>query len=160
MECVKFNNNEIKIIVSDFDGIFTDGKLTVYSDGKTSKTIDYKDIMAIANILKKGIKFAVISGETSAAIDEIKKKFPMIDTFQNERKKINVLLSLLKKYDLKPENTMYIGDDINDIECLKLVKYPVTVNNAHKDLKNIQNIFITSNSGGNGAFREITDYIL
>ncbi len=160
MGYVKLDKEEIKIVVSDFDGIFTDGKLTVYSDGRTSKVIDYKDIMAIANILKKGIKFAIISGEISAAIDEVKKKFPMIDTFQNERKKINVLISLLEKYDLKPENAMYLGDDINDIECLKLVKYPVTVSNAHDEVKRIENIYITSNSGGNGAFREITDYIL
>ena len=42
-----FKDNNIKIVISDFDGIFTDGKLTVYSDGRTSKVIDYKDIMAI-----------------------------------------------------------------------------------------------------------------
>ena len=68
-----FKNHNIKIFVTDFDGIFTDGKLTVYSDGRTSKVIDYKDIMAIANVIKAGIKFAIISGETSAAIDEVQK---------------------------------------------------------------------------------------
>ncbi|MCD7740050.1 MAG: hypothetical protein LUH11_01710, partial [Candidatus Gastranaerophilales bacterium] len=69
----------IKIFISDFDGIFTDGKLTVYSDGTTSKQICYKDIMAVSNLLKKGIKFAVISVEKSAAIDILKEKFPSID---------------------------------------------------------------------------------
>lgn len=151
---------DIKLFVSDFDGIFTDGKLTVYSDGRTSKVIDYKDIMAIANIIKAGIKFAIISGETSSAIDEVQKKFPMIETFQNERKKIDVLKKLIEKYGLSSEKTLYMGDDINDIECLKYVKYPVTVNNAHTSVKEIDDIYITSKNGGEGAVREITDYIL
>lgn len=153
-------NSNIKLFVSDFDGIFTDGKLTIYSDGRTSKIVDYKDIMAIANLIKAGIKFAVISGETSSAIDEIKKKFPMIDTFQNERKKIEILKQLLVKYNIKPENALYMGDDINDIECLQYVAYPVTVSNAHASVKKISNIFVTLNSGGEGAVREIADYIL
>ena len=155
-----FENHSIKIVVSDFDGIFTDGKLTVYSDGRTSKVIDYKDIMAIANILKRGIKFAIISGEISSAIDEVQKKFPMIETFQNERKKIEVLKKLLEKYGLSPENAMYLGDDVNDIECLQYVKYPVTVNDAHSSVKEQSGIFITQRCGGNGAFREVTDYLL
>ena len=55
-----FPKDKIKIVISDFDGVFTDGKLTIYSDGTTSKNVDYKDIMAIANILKQDIKFAII----------------------------------------------------------------------------------------------------
>jgi len=155
-----FKKEDIKIIISDFDGIFTDGKLTIYSNGTTSKQIDYKDIMAIANILKMGIKFVIISGEKSAAIDILKEKFPSIEVFQNERKKINVLKNLLSEYNLSPENTIYMGDDINDIECLNYVKFPITVNNAHESVKQIKNIYITRNNGGCSAFREITDLIL
>lgn len=154
----KFLN--IKLIVCDFDGIFTNGKLTVYSDGKTSKNIDYSDIMAISIILKKGINFAIISGEKSLAIDLLKEKFPQIETFQNERIKINILKQLLAKYNISPENTIYIGDDINDIDCLNYVKHPITVPNAHKNVKKIKNIIKTKNYGGNGAIREIADSLL
>ncbi len=155
-----YNFSDIKLFVSDFDGIFTDGKLTVFSDGRTAKQIDYKDIMAIANLIKKGIKFAVISGESSAAIDILKEKFSQIEIFQNERKKFKVLKNLMDKYNISKENTLYIGDDINDIECLEYVKYALTVPNAHESIKRIKNIIITQNSGGNGAIREITDCIL
>ena len=151
---------DIKLVVSDFDGIFTDGKLEVYSDGTTSKKLDYKDIMGIANILKKGVKFAIISGETSQAISMIKKIFPQIETFENERKKINVFKKLLEKYAVLPENSMYFGDDINDLECLNYCGVPVTVANAHDSVKKVENIIISEHSGGNGAFREITDYLL
>ncbi|MCD7780474.1 MAG: HAD hydrolase family protein [Candidatus Gastranaerophilales bacterium] len=155
-----FKKEDIKIFICDFDGIFTDGKLTVYSDGRTSKQIDYKDIMAVANLLKSGIKFAVISGEKSAAIEVLKEKFPSIDIFQNERKKINVLKNLLDKYNLKPQNALYMGDDINDTECLNFVSFPVTVNNAHINVKSVKNIFITKNNGGCSAVREVADYLL
>ena len=160
MKLKNFEPKNIELIVSDFDGIFTDGKLEVFSDGRTSKKVDYKDIMGIAIIVKKGIKFAVISGEKSAAIDIIKEKFPCVDTFQNERNKIKVLKSLLEKYNTNPQNVIYLGDDINDIECLNYVGYPVSVPNAHEKVKEISGIHITNCSGGNGAFRKVVDSIL
>ncbi len=150
---------KIKLVVSDFDGIFTNGKLMVFSDGKTAKQIDYKDIMAIAILLKKGIKFAIISGEESKAIDVLKEKFPSIEVFQNVRKKINLLKELTEKYNISPENTMYIGDDINDEDCLRYVSYPVTTIDAHSKVKNIEGIRITKAQGGSGAFREAADSI-
>ena len=156
---MKFSNN-IKLIVSDFDGIFTNGKLTVYSDGKTSKVIDYDDIMAVSIILKKGIKFAVLSGEKSAAIDIIKDKFPSIETFQDERNKLKVLEMLAEKYNINKEDIIYIGDDINDIECLKYVGYPVSVPNAHETVKRIDKLQITKKYGGDGVLREVIDSIL
>lgn len=155
-----FEKDKIKLFISDFDGVFTDGKLTVYSDGSTSKKLDYKDIMAIANLLKAGIKVAIISGETSAAIDILKQKFPSIDVFQNIRNKMQILQELLKKYNLTSENIFYIGDDINDIECLKFAKVPFTVQNAHKRVKELSNINITVNNGGCGAIREIADLLI
>lgn len=158
------NNNfllkDIKLVVCDFDGIFTDGKIEVFSDGKTSKKLDYKDIMGIAIVVKRGIKFAIISGENSAAIDIMKEKFPMIDTFQNERNKINILKSLADKYNINPQNIIYMGDDINDIDCLNYVRYPISVPNAHAKVKGVEGIYITKNNGGYGAFREIADLIL
>ena len=160
MKLKNFEPKNIELIVSDFDGIFTDGKLEVFSDGRTSKKVDYKDIMGIAIIVKKGINFAVISGEKSAAIDIIKEKFPSVDTFQNERNKIKVLKSLLEKYNTNPQNVIYLGDDINDIECLNYVGYPVSVPDAHKKIKEISGIHITNCNGGNGAFREVADSIL
>ena len=156
----ELNKSNIKLFVSDFDGVFTDGKLTVYSDGTTSKNLDYKDIMAVANLLKAGIKVAIISGETSKAIEIMHQKFPSIEIFQNIRNKMEVLQALLDKYNLTQENILYVGDDINDIKCLEFAAIAYTVGNAHKKVKAIKNINITSNEGGNGAIREIADLLI
>ncbi len=152
--------DNIKLIISDFDGIFTDGKLEVFSDGRTSKKISYRDIMAISIILKKGIKFAILSGEKSYAIDILQEKFPQIDSFQNERNKLNILNLLLGKYNINNENVLYIGDDINDIECLKQAGFPFTAADAHEKVKCLEKINITDAKGGHGVLREIADSLL
>ena len=77
--------------------------------------------------------------------------------FKTKEKKIQVLTRLLEENNISPSNTIYIGDDINDIECLNFVGHPYTVANAHTSVKNLERINITTNNGGNGAFREIMD---
>ena len=67
---------------------------------------------------------------------------------------------LKEKYNLSDEEILYIGDDINDIECLKSVKYAVTVNQANYAVKQINGIQITEAPAGDGAFREVIDNIM
>ena len=67
--------NDIKLVISDFDGIFTDGGVYVMDGGKTAKKINYIDVMAVSLLLKRGIKIAIISGEVSPALNFIKNKF-------------------------------------------------------------------------------------
>lgn len=65
-----------------------------------------------------------------------------------------------EKYNLKDEEILYVGDDINDIECLNSVKYAITVEDANYKVKQIPHIQITKANAGNGAFREIVDNII
>lgn len=153
-------NNKIKLIVSDFDGIFTDGCVIINQDGSTSKKLSFMDIMAVSMLIKNGYKLAIISGEKSAAIDYLVQKFNLEDVYQGIRVKAPVLLKLMDKYNLKPEEVAYIGDDFNDIEALNLVENRFTVPNANYKVKAITNVQITEASGGSGAFRELVDSLL
>ena len=150
----------IKIVVTDFDGIITDNCVYIDDDGKTSRKLNYKDIMAFSLLLKNGFKIGIISGEKNSAIELIKNKFNIEDVHQGIRNKLEVLRSIVEKYNLTLNEIVYIGDDVNDLESLKYVKYPITVPNAVKQVKTIKNIQITTNIGGNGAFREIVDVLL
>lgn len=152
--------SSIKLIVTDFDGVLSDGSLYIDDNFNTSKKISYKDIMGIFQAIKSGINIAIISGESSKAIDYLKTKCPTIDVYQGIRIKIDILKELVDKYYLTPEEVVYIGDDINDIICLEAVKYKVTVPNANWQVKRIPNIQITQNNGGDGAFREVVDSII
>ena len=150
------DNNGIKLIISDFDGIFTDGSVLVFDDGKTAKRLDYADIMGIAVAYKKGYEVIIISGENSPAIDFLLSKFPPLKAHQNIRNKKELVEKILSEKNLTFENVLYLGDDINDMECLNAAKIKYTVENANYKVKEL-NIPVLKHKGGYGAFREAVD---
>ncbi len=150
----------IKMIITDFDGIFTDNSVIIDDDGKISRKVSFKDVMGVAILVKNGYKVGIISGEKNAAIKLIAEKFHLEDVYMDIRIKIDVLKKVLEKNNLSKDEVLYIGDDINDEECLKYVTTCVTVPNANKKIKSIENIQITTASGGDGAFREVVDEIV
>ena len=152
--------NDIKLVISDFDGIFTDGGVYVMDGGKTAKKINYIDVMAVSLLLKRGIKIAIISGEVSPALNFIKNKFDLEDVFQGIRVKAPIVSELMEKYSLSPKEVSYIGDDFNDIEAMGLVENRFTVPNANYTIKDFENVQVTKAVGGSGAFRELADNIL
>lgn len=150
----------IKMVITDFDGIITDNCVYVDSEGKTTRKLNYKDIMAFSLLKKNDYKVGIISGEANSAIELIKEKFQIEDVHQGIRNKLEVLESILKKYNLSKDEFIYIGDDVNDFESLSYAKYAFTVPNAVEKIKKIHKIIITKNKGGDGAFREIVDSLL
>lgn len=153
-------SKKIKLIVSDFDGVFTDGGIYISENFEVTKKISFKDIMGVSQALKNGFKVAIISGEKSKAIDFLANKFEQLEVHQGERIKITVLKNIIDKNELKPDEVIYIGDDVNDIECLNYVKNAITVPNANSKVKKIKNVKITVNKGGDGAFREVIDTLI
>ncbi len=87
-------------------------------------------------------------------------KFQITEIHQNIRIKIDVLKDILKKYNLTQEEYVYIGDDVNDLECLNFAKYKITVPHAVEKVKNVDKIQITQSEAGNGAFREVADCLV
>ncbi len=150
----------IKWIITDFDGIITDNCVYISDNMTTSKKINYKDLMGFAILKKNNYNIAIISGDTSGAIDHIAQRFNLEETHQGIRIKIDVLNNIIKKYNLTEEDFLYIGDDINDIACLETAKYKITVPHAVDKVKQVQNIQITTNDGGCGAFREVVDCLI
>ena len=152
--------SSIKMVITDFDGIITDNCVYIDSKGETTRKLNFKDIMAFSLLKKNGYKIGIISGEANSAIDLISKKFDIEEIHQGIRNKLDVLKSIVQKYNLTPEEFLYIGDDVNDFDSLSFTKYAITVPNAVEKIKTIENIMITSNKGGEGAFREVVDSLL
>lgn len=153
-------SSKIKLIVSDFDGIFTDNSVYVLNENTRIKKLSYKDLMGVSICVKNNIKLALISGEKSSEIDYIAEKFDLEDIHQGIRNKLPVFMNIKEKYGLKDEEILYIGDDINDIECLNSVQYAITVAEANFKVKQLPHIQITKAKPGDGAFREIIDNII
>lgn len=150
----------VKMIVTDFDGVLTDATVFIHEDMSMSKRLHYKDIMAISLLKKAGKEMAIISGDKSAAIDLIASRFNLKEVHQDIRIKVDVLKDILQRNNLSPDEVVYIGDDVNDIECLNHVSTKITVPHAVDSLKVLEGIQITSQQGGEGAFREVVDCLL
>lgn len=150
----------IKMIISDFDGVMTDGGIYVDENLNVSRKIHFKDIMAVSILRKAGFDLAFISGEKNPVIDLLAQRFNLKETHQDIRIKIDILKSIIENYNLKQEEFLYIGDDINDIACLNFSSTRITVPNSAPAVKQVKNIQITSEYGGNGAFREVVDCLL
>ena len=153
-------SSEIKLVVSDFDGVFTDGSVYISEQNEVQKKLNFKDIMGVSMLLKKGYNFAIISGEQSNILNYFKDKFNLNEIHGGIRQKGIVLDEIMRKYNLKPSEVLYIGDDINDIVAMELVKYRIAPKNVNPILTfKVQNLQITDAYGGNGAIREIADIL-
>lgn len=148
------------MIITDFDGIFTDNSVIVNADKSISRKVSFKDLMGVSILVKNGYKVGIISGEKNPIIEMIAEKFKLTEIFMDIRVKIDVLKDILKRNNLSLDEVIYVGDDVNDKECLEYVSTKITVPNANKKIKQIEGIQITSVEGGDGAFREIVDEIV
>lgn len=150
----------IKMVITDFDGVVTDNCVYIANDFTMSRKLNFKDIMAFSILRKNNYKIGIISGEQNAAIETLAKKFQIEEIHQNIRIKIDVLKDIVERYNLSKEEFLYIGDDINDVECLEFAKYKITVPHSVQKVKEVEDIQITENQAGDGAFREVVDCLI
>ena len=150
----------IKMVITDFDGVVTDNCVYISNDFTMSRKLNFKDIMAFSILRKNNYKIGIISGEQNAAIETLAKKFQIEEVNQNIRIKIDVLKDIIERYKLSKEEFLYIGDDINDVECLEFAKYKITVPHSVQKVKDVENIQITESQAGYGAFREVVDCLI
>lgn len=150
----------VKMIISDFDGVMTDGGVYIDEDLKMSRKLHYKDLMALAILRKNSIDLVYISGEKNPIMDLLQQRFSLKEVHHDIRIKIDVLKNVVEKYGLRQGEFLYIGDDINDVDCLNFSDVKITVPNAAKAVKMVEGIQITSESGGSGALREVVDCLL
>ncbi len=147
----------IRMVITDFDGVVTDNCVYIGDDYSMSRRLNFTDVMGFSILKKKDYKIGIISGEKNAAIELLARKFLIDEVHQDIRLKINVLQSIIEKYGFTQNEYVYIGDDVNDFDCLNYAKYKITVPHAPEKLKRIKGIQITQNDGGSGAFREVAD---
>ena len=143
----------------DVDGVLTDGTITIGSDGTEFKTFNLLDGHGIKMWRRAGLKTALISGRESAVTKQRAKEMEIDFVYQPCQKKLDCFEKLLADSKLEPKNIAYIGDDVLDIPLVKRAGFGIAVANAVDELKSCAH-YITSRNGGNGAVREVVEYIL
>jgi len=148
---------DIQLIVYDFDGVMTDNTVIVTEDGKEAVVVNRSDGLAVSKIKEKGIPQLIISAETSRVVAARAKKLG-ISCLSGVRNKKETLISYCRKKNINPKNVLFAGNDINDLDAMIIIGYPVAPKDACREVKKIA-IFITKAKGGKGVVRELLDVL-
>lgn len=148
----------IKLLVLDVDGTLTDGGVALDGNGEEWKRFDIQDGMGIARLQKEGVEVALISGRHSEATARRALELGIREVVNGVSEKLPVLENLCRSRGLLPEEVCFVGDDINDIECIRWSGLGIAVRNARLEVKALAD-WITPSSGGQGAIRDVAERI-
>ena len=148
----------IQAIIFDFDGVFTDNRVIVNENGQESVICNRSDGFGISAIKKYGISLLVLSKEKNPVVQKRCEKLGM-PCVQGIDDKKTFLAAWLRENAIDLNHVIYLGNDVNDIECLKYVGCGVVVADAHDDAKRAAKI-VLKNNGGQGAVRELCDLVM
>ena len=150
--------SQVKAVVFDFDGVFTDNRVIVSTTGEEFVICDRGDGMGINLLAAAGIKMLILSKEKNAVVTSRGKKLN-IEVIQGCDDKLPELIQWLKKNNVDAQHAAYIGNDINDLECLGHVGVAAIPADAHSSVVATAN-WILQHNGGRGAIREFADGIV
>lgn len=153
-------SNEIKTIVMDVDGTLTDGAIHIGQYGELFKSFYCRDGLAIIRAIEEGIQPVILTSRVSEIVKIRAAELGIASVLQGagDNKK-EALQEFMQKHGLKKHNMAYIGDDVNDLESMRLCECTGCPADAVEQIKEIAN-YICVHDGGKGAVREFIDWIL
>ncbi|AWK90245.1 acylneuraminate cytidylyltransferase (plasmid) [Azospirillum thermophilum] len=146
------------LIVFDFDGVMTDNRVTVGEDGSEMVRCSRGDGLGIDRLRKAGVPMLVLSTERNPVVAARCRKLRM-ECHQGVDDKGTYLAALLAGRKIDPADVAYVGNDVNDLDCLRLVGLPVVVADAHPDVLPYARL-VLPRPGGDGAVRALADHLL
>lgn len=150
---------KITTFVFDYDGVMTDGVIIISENGEALRTAQVKDGYALQLACKLGYNVAVISGAICNSITKRLNQLKIKDVFLGVSNKVETLEKYMKENNLKPEQVVYMGDDIPDYKAMQMVGMPVCPADAAEEIKSIS-LYISHQKGGCGCVRDIIEQVL
>jgi len=155
----RVNLANIQLLVLDVDGVLTDGCIIVNADGSESKNFSVLDGHGIRMWQRAGLKVAFLSGRKSAPTEHRAGQLGVEHCIEDCHDKLPAVEKLLGQMGLSSDNVAYIGDDLPDLPVIRYVGFCAAVANATDEVKQHAD-YVTSRRGGDGAVREVIEYIL
>ena len=149
----------LKAVALDVDGTLTDGRFFWSTSGEETKCFSFADVMGISLAQKGGITFALISGEDSPLVDRFAAKMGITYVAKGCKDKESALATFMVDYDFEPSQVAFMGDDVNDLDAMRLAGLSAAPANAVPAVK-AEVDFVSRRPGGDGAVREFLDYVL
>lgn len=150
---------EIKMVLTDVDGVLTDGGRYYSYDGEFIKKFHVRDGMGVNVLLRNDIKTGILTKEKSQISRKWAKDMNVYVVYDGVTKKELALSKICKEFRLISKEIAYIGDDINDVEVMKMAGFSATPCDGNENAKKVAD-YVCKLKGGEGAFREVADLIL
>ena len=148
-----------KLLVMDVDGTLTDGKIYMGENGEVMKAFNVKDGYAIAHMLPEmEIIPVIITGRKSKIVENRAKELGITELYQGVGDKLAQLKIVAEKYNATPEEIAYIGDDLNDLECIEFCGVTACPVDAVEKVKKTVNL-VCNKKAGEGAVRDFIENI-
>jgi len=159
MENFKTKLTRINTFIFDVDGVLTDGSITLMPDGEQVRAMNIKDGYAMQLAVKKGFKIAIISGSKSEGVRKRLNGLGIFDVYMNCDNKLETYAEFLLTYEIKPEEILYMGDDVPDFEVMKRIGVPTCPKDAVHEIKDIS-IYVSDKNGGKGCVRDVIEQVM
>jgi 3-deoxy-D-manno-octulosonate 8-phosphate phosphatase (KDO 8-P phosphatase) len=150
---------KIRCFVFDVDGVLTDGTILLLDDGQMARSMNVKDGYAMQLAVKKGYTLAIISGGVSESAKNRLQKLGISETWFGVTDKRTVLTDIISRNGIAAEHVLYMGDDIPDLDVMRLSGLPCCPADAVPEAKQAS-VFIASAAGGKGCVREVIEKVL
>lgn len=147
----------IELVVSDVDGVLTDGRLNIGDDGELFKSFDVKDGYGIVDWQREG-EFAVVTSRSSSIVEHRAAELGITDVHQGVSDKCSKLETLAEERGLELASVAYIGDDVSDVAALESAGTGCCPADASREARSAAD-YVSSRPGGDGAVREVLDYL-
>jgi 3-deoxy-D-manno-octulosonate 8-phosphate phosphatase (KDO 8-P phosphatase) len=158
MESFKTILPQITTFIFDVDGVLTDGSVLLYS-GEVIRSMNSKDSYALQYAAKLGYKIFIITGGYSSEVQVRLEGLGITEVVLNAHNKVSSFEKLKEKHKLNPNEVMYMGDDIPDLELMKLIALPCCPQDSAVEIKKIAR-YVSPLKGGKGCVRDIIEQTL
>ncbi|MDR0962701.1 MAG: HAD-IIIA family hydrolase [Mediterranea sp.] len=148
-----------KLVITDIDGVWTDGGMYYTADGDVMKRFCVKDGWGVIFLRQLGIHVAIMTGEHSPVVQRRAEKLQIEHCYIGVKDKLAKAQELCATLGITLEETAAIGDDLNDLKLLRAVGFSASPANTPDYVKR-EVTFVTTAHGGNGAFREFVEKLL
>jgi YrbI family 3-deoxy-D-manno-octulosonate 8-phosphate phosphatase len=150
----------IKMIITDFDGVITDGRVWTDENGKETVAASRSDSMRVRQLREGGIEVMILSSEVNSVVKARAEKMG-IEAIHglSLNGKGEALKKFLIEKNLDPAQIIYVGNDFNDLPCFEIAGWAVAVADAYPEVIRAAD-YVLSNPGGYGALRELCDLVL
>ena len=151
---------KIELVIVDFDGVITDNRVWVDQDGREMVAAFRSDSPRVHELQEKGIEVMILSSEPNPVVMARAKKMG-VEAVHNVgfQDKGRVMREVLEKKNIKAENVVYLGNDLNDLPCFEVAGWAVAVADAFPEVIRKAD-YVLSKPGGHGAVRELCEIIL